>query len=52
MNVVISLPIGILGITLWSKTQPRLSPSREARIALLLHIAGVVSSVVALFLYK
>ena len=51
-NVFISLPVGILGMVLWSKARSYGPSSRLTRSALLFHIAGVILSVFALTLYK
>lgn len=47
-NLVISYPVGLVGIFLWSRGKARNSDSRANPVALWLHISGFVISMMSL----
>jgi hypothetical protein len=49
-NLVVSYPVGLIGIFLWSRAKKLNPGSRANPIALWLHIAGLTISVVTLLI--
>ena len=52
INLIIGYPAGLTGLWLWNKAKKLNPESRLNKISLVILIAGLVVSIVALFLYK
>jgi hypothetical protein len=51
-NLIFSYPVAVLGLLFWSRARKLGSRSLLGRVALWFHIAGLVASISAIFIYK